>query len=76
MISAGNLIAAAYTSDQEAADKQAWSLLPARAFVLHARSLATRFQAGQHHLHTCVRPLKWVAGKGACTLVDGTQDIA
>jgi hypothetical protein len=28
-----------HTSDQEAADKQAWSLLPARASVLHAHAL-------------------------------------
>jgi len=31
IISAWLLIAAAHTSDKEAADKQAWSLLPARA---------------------------------------------
>ena len=43
MIPARLLIAAPSThrSDQEAADKQAWSLLPARAFV-HAHSLASR----------------------------------
>jgi len=44
--------------------------------VRFARSLATRFQAVQLHLHTCVCPLKWVGGKRACTLVAGTQDIA
>jgi len=70
------LIAAAYTSAQEAADKQAWSLLPVRASVLHAGSLATRCDDGQHNLHTCVCPLKRVGGKRACTLVAGTLDIA
>ena len=39
MISAWLLIADANTSDQEAADKQAWSLLPARASILHAHWL-------------------------------------
>ena len=74
MISAGLLISAPlHTSDQEAADKQAWSLLPARASVLHARSLLASNQ--ECHLHTCVCPLKWEGGKSACTLVAGTQDV-
>jgi hypothetical protein len=41
-----------------------------------ARSLATRFEAGQPHSYTCVCPHKWVGGKRVCTLVAGTQDIA
>jgi len=72
MISARLLIAATHTSDQETADNQAWSLLPARASVLHA--LATRCDAQQPHSHTCVCPLKRVGGKRACTLVAGTQE--
>jgi len=74
MISALRLITAAHTSDQEAADKQAWSLLPTRTSDFHA--LATRCDAGQPHLQICVCLLKWVGGKRACTLVTGTQDIA
>jgi hypothetical protein len=46
--------------------------------VRFARSLATRWDAGQPHLHTCTRvcPLKWVSGKRASTVAAGTQDIA
>jgi hypothetical protein len=44
--------------------------------VRFACSLATRCDAGQPHLHTCVCPLKRVGGKRACTLVAGTQDVA
>jgi len=53
------------------------SLVASTSQSVHfARSLATRFQAGQLHLHTCVCPLKWVGVKRACTLVAGTQDVA
>ena len=44
--------------------------------VRFARSLATRCDAGQPHLLTCVCPLKRVGEKRACTLVAGTQDVA
>jgi hypothetical protein len=44
--------------------------------VRFARSNATRCDAGQPRLHTCVRPPKWVGGKRVWTLVAGTQDIA
>ena len=74
-ISAWLFIAAAHTSDQEAADKQAWSLLPARASVLHAHSLLASKQDCPIYILVCC-PLKWVGGKRACTLVAGTQDIA
>ena len=44
------------------------------------RSLVSRFQAGQIHLHTCICPLKSLSRRGgaerACTLVAGTQDLA
>jgi len=40
-------------SDQEAADKQAWSLLPARASALHARSLLASKQDSP--IYMCVR---------------------
>jgi hypothetical protein len=69
MSSAYLLIAAAHMSDQEAADKQTRSLLPAKASVLHARSLHGSTQ------DNCF-PLKWMGGKRTCTLVFGTQDIA
>jgi hypothetical protein len=68
MISAWLLNAAAHKSDQLAADKQAWSLQPARTSVLHSRSLLASKQD--------TSPLKWVGGKRACTLVAGTQDVA
>jgi hypothetical protein len=52
------------------------SLVAATSQSVHfARSLATRFQAGQRHLNTRGCPPKWVGGKRACTLVAGTQDF-
>ena len=53
------LIPAAHTSDQEAADKQAWSLLPARASVLHARSLLAATQDIPIYIHVYVRSSEW-----------------
>ena len=44
-----------HTSDQEAADKQAWSLLPARASDLHARSLLASNQDSPIYIHVLVR---------------------
>ena len=74
IISAWLLIADAHTSDQEAADKEAWSLHQSESpFTC---SLATRCDAGQLHLHACFCPLKCVGRKGVCTLVAGMQDIA
>ena len=55
MISAGLLIAAPHTSDQEAEDKLAWSLLPARASVLHARSLLASNQDSPIYIYVFVR---------------------
>jgi hypothetical protein len=72
MISSWLLIAAAHTSDQQAADKRAWSLLPARASVLQAHSLHAA-DVGQPHLRTYICPLKRVGGKRACTLVAGLK---
>jgi len=41
------------------------SLVAATSQSVHfARSLGTRFQSGQPHLHTCVCPLKWGGGGG------------
>jgi len=61
MVSARLLIAAAPSpkSDQEAADKQAWSLLPARASVLHARSLLASKQDSPIYMHVFVRSTEW-----------------
>ena len=53
-----------HTNDQEAADKQAWSRLPARASVLHARSLFASKQDIPIYLPTCVCPLRCVWGGG------------
>ena len=47
---------------------------PTSQSVRFARSLATRCDAGQPHLHTCVCPLEWVGEKRASTLVAGMQD--
>jgi len=59
MISAGLLIAALHTSDQEAADKLAWSLLPATASVLHARSLLASKQNSSIYIQVFVRSSEW-----------------
>ena len=56
-----------------AADKQAWSLLPARASVLHARSLLASNQDSTIYIPVFVRSSEW-EGR-ACTLVAGTQDV-
>lgn len=71
MISPG-LVGVAHTSDKEAADKQAWSLLPARTSILHARSLHVSTQDSP----MCIRvsALKRVGGKRVCTLVPDTHD--
>jgi len=55
----GLLIAAAHTSDLEAADKQVWSLLPARASVLHAHSLHAATQDSPIYIHVFVRSSEW-----------------
>ena len=65
MISAGLLIAATHTNDQEAADKQAWSLLPARASVWHARSLHASTQDTPIYLHVFVRSIEWAGNARA-----------
>ena len=64
-----------YRSDQEAADKLAWSLLPARASVLHARSLLASNQDSPIYKNVFVRSSEKGGGGGACTLVAGTQDV-
>ena len=61
----GHLIAAAHTSDQEATDKQAWSLLPAGASVLHARSLHAFEQDNPIHIHVFVRSSEWAGNARA-----------
>jgi len=65
MISAWLLIAAAHTSDQEAADKQAWSLLPARASNLHAHSLHAATEDSLIYIHVFVRTGERVGNAGA-----------
>ena len=51
-----------HTSDQEAADKQAWSLLPARASVLNARSLLASNQDSPIYKNVFVRSSERGAG--------------
>ena len=51
MISVRHLIATAHTTNQAAADKQAWSLLPITSSVLHARTL-NAFTQYSPHLYT------------------------
>jgi len=60
MISARHLIAATPFPPQErpGSSGQTNLVAPSSQSVRFARSLATRFQAGQFHLHTCVCPLK------------------
>ena len=65
IISAWLLIAAAHTSDQEAADKQAWSLLPARASVLHAYSLHAATQDSPIYVHVFARLSEWAGNARA-----------
>ena len=75
VLSARLLVAAPlppHKSDQKAADKQAWSLLPARASVLHAHSLLASKRDSPIYIHVFVLSSEW--GKRACTLVAGTQD--
>ena len=55
-------IAALHTSCQEAADKLAWSLLPARASNLHARSLLASKQDSPIYIHVFVRSYEWEGG--------------
>jgi hypothetical protein len=69
MISAWLLIAADRTSDQEAANKQAWSLLPAKLSILHTHSLYAATQDSPIHIHVfvsgremCVHAGCWHAG--------------
>jgi hypothetical protein len=54
MLSPALLTGAAHTSDQEAADKQAWSLLPTGASVLHAAT-----QDSSIFIHMFVRSSVW-----------------
>ena len=78
MISARFLIAAPPLRPQQRPGNSGQTSLVASTSqsVRFARSLATRFQAVQLHLHTSVCPLKSVGGKRASTLVAGTQDVA
>ena len=46
-------------SDQEAADKQAWSLPAARASVLHAHSLLASKKDSSIYIHVFVRSSEW-----------------
>jgi len=48
-----------HTRDQEAANKQAWSLLPARTSVLHARSLLASNHDSPIYIHVFVRSSEW-----------------
>jgi hypothetical protein len=66
----GAFITADHMSDEEGADKQAWSLLPIWASILHACSLHASMQDSLFNIHMFVR----VGGKCGCTLVSGTQD--
>jgi hypothetical protein len=76
MISAWLVIAVINTSDKDAADKQASSLLPDRASLLHAHALHAETEDSPIYIivHDC--PLKWLGGKRARTLVAGPLDIA
>jgi len=65
IISALLLIAAAHTNDQETADKQAWSLLPARASVLYAHTLHAATQDIPVYVHVFVRSSKWAGNARA-----------
>jgi len=59
MSSAWILIAAVHTSDKEAADKQAWSLLPARASILHAHTLHPATQDSPIYIYVFVLSSEW-----------------
>ena len=61
MISAGLLIAAPLHKRPGSSGQTSFVASTSQS-VRFARSLATRFQSGQHNLHTCVCPLKWVGG--------------
>jgi len=63
IISAWLLIAAAHTSTQEAADKQAWSLLPVRASILHAHSLHAATQDRPVDINVFVRSSREGGGR-------------
>jgi len=65
MISARLPNAATLTSDQEAAYKQAWSLLPAIASVLHAPSLHAATQDKSIYIHVFDRSSEWAGNAHA-----------
>jgi hypothetical protein len=74
IISAWLLIAAAHTNDQEAADKQAWSLLPAGASVLHAHSLYPRRRTAPFP-YVCLSA-QVASDRAKRTLLTGSSDQA
>ena len=77
MISAQLLITdphSPHKSDQEVANKQAWSLLPARASVLHAHSLLASKQDSPVYINVFVRSSEWGGNVHArCSLARRTQ---
>jgi hypothetical protein len=58
-------IAADHTSTQEAADKQAWSLLPVKAYVSHAHSLHAATQDSPVDVNVFVRSSEWAGNARA-----------
>jgi hypothetical protein len=70
------LIAAAHSSDQLAADKQALSLLPARASILNARTLRAATRGSIMYVVRMFFRASVCAQGIACTLDSDRQDMA